>query len=160
MSAIGQVELDGDVSAWLEALPPYQEQTLRHMLESATPEEAAITWLEHSGPEHTAPLGALRTGANIFYDKLLAELRELFCGGERYAEERSSLIKEAKAGRAALIALVSAALAPHLGVAAVLIGPPIAIALAIIGRAGEGTACEAISTVIQRRSESALGSSD
>ena len=148
-----ELDLSGNLESWISALPSYQSRTISIMLAGREPESVALTWLQLSGPEDTVPLGAVRAGARLFLDRLIEELKILLCsdGDDYYENERQNLLKQAKAGRAALIALIAAALAPHVGASAALIGPPIAIVLALVGRAGQSATCEALQGLISSR---------
>jgi hypothetical protein len=148
----GDVDFSGSVNDWLAALPSYQKETMSGLLQGSSELEAAVQWLESAGPDQTAPLGAMRVGASLFLDKILSEMHALLCtSNQTYATERSQLLQRAQAGKASLIALMTAALAPHVGAAAVLLAPPVAIALAVVGRASRAATCEAIVALIEER---------
>lgn len=135
---------------WLTALPTYQQTVVREMLLHGEPEEIAIRWLSASGQTDTAPLGAARLGVTLFYEKLLEELRSLFCGTESaYESERGQLVAGAKAGQAAVVTLVSGTVAPAVGVSPVLLAPAVALTLYVVTRAGRETACELLDQMIQ-----------
>jgi hypothetical protein len=146
-----EVDLSGSTSEWVGALPRYQQTTVNAMLASADQEAVTLSWLESAGVEHTAPLGAMRTGARLFYDKLLEELHSFLCTSDSYDSERRQILRQAQAGKATLIAGITAAIAPHVGASAALIGPPVAITLAMVGRASRAATCEALGQFIQER---------
>lgn len=154
MTDVSTIDLSGNLEDWVVSLPTYQQTTILAMLEKTDELDVAIAWLQSSGHEQTAPLGAVRTAAALFYDTLLNELHAFLCIDSSYRLERQSLLKDAHAGKAAIIAAAAEALAPHLGTAAVLIGPPIAITLAIVGRASRAATCEALQKLIEERKAS------
>jgi hypothetical protein len=66
----------------------------------------------------------------------LDELHDLLCAGERYQEERASLVKEYKAGQSTFVASVAVVLAPHLGAGVQFVAAAVAVALSVIGQVG------------------------
>jgi hypothetical protein len=145
--------IEGDVNAWVQALPSYQRTHIEHMLETAGPIEVATEWLTSSGPKDTAPYGGLRVGAARFYDNLLLELQKLFCGGQEYEEDRERLGQAAGANKLVMVGTISAALAPHVGVAAAVLGPAIALTLGVVGNAGRTSICQTLEEMIAERAK-------
>lgn len=151
-----EVDFSGSINEWLAALPSYQQDTMSGLLQCSNELDAAVAWLESAGPDQTAPLGAIRVGASLFLDKLLTEVHAFLCtSSDSYQTERSQLLQRAQAGKASLIALITAAVAPQLGAAAVLLAPPVAITLAIVGRASRAATCEAVVALIEERKSAA-----
>lgn len=146
--------LEGNLRAWVEALPEYQRSHIERMLDSADPIDVATAWLEGSGPKDTAPYGGVRVGAARFYDNVLHELQKLFCGGQGYEEEREGLRKAAGASKLIAVGTISTAIAPHVGVAAAVLGPAIAVTLGVLGNAGKASICETLAEVIAARAVS------
>lgn len=147
-----QEVLTGDLDAWVQSLPRYQQQLLDRMLADRDPIEVALAWLTSAGPTDTAPFGGVRTGVNLFFEKLLEQIHLLMCErSPSYEQERGQLLASAKAGRATLITFVATAVAPHVGAAAALIAPAVAIVLAVVGRAGSEAWCETLSAMIAER---------
>lgn len=150
----------GDSQEWLTALPPYQQKLIRSMLVDSEPTDVAIAWLSASGPLYTAPLGAARRAANLFYENLLSEIHSLICTDEGYAVERRNLASRAQAGKAAVIIAVSDAVAPHVGTTPVLLAPAIALTFAVVARAGMDSVCTALAELIEKRKAEAQQPSD
>lgn len=149
-SAVSTVDslLIGDIQDWVSTLPQYQGDLIKQMLTSQSPEEVAISWLTSSGPADTAPFGAIRAGASLYYINLLRELQKLLCGNTEYQEERKTLATLSSTSKLAIVSLISTAIAPNVGGAAVVIAPVVTIALGLLASAGRSTACEALDTAI------------
>lgn len=143
--------LTGDVAEWVAVLPSYQRDLINNMLVDRDPTTVAVAWLSSSGPADTAPLGAARAGATLFYDNLLKQIQLLLCGGTDFEEERTRLLSDARAGRAMLVTGIATAVAPIVGAAAVVIAPAVALVLAVVARAGADAACETLSRMITQR---------
>jgi hypothetical protein len=140
--------IEGDVNAWVEALPSYQRAHIERMLKSAGPAEVATLWLTSSGPTDTAPFGGVRVSAARFYDNLLLELQKLFCGSQEYEEDRRQLGQAAGMGKLVVVGMISTAIAPHVGAAAAVLGPAIALTLGVVGNAGRTSICEALNELV------------
>jgi hypothetical protein len=143
--------LTGGLDDWLAALPRYQRDILEEMLDGSDPTDVALAWLSTTGPRDTAPYGGARAGASLFYEKLLEQIQILLCGDEGYEEERAQLLREARAGRSAIVGAIAATVAPAVGAAPVVIAPPIAIILAILVAAGTNALCETLERMIADR---------
>ncbi len=145
--------LQGDVHEWLEGLPPYQRSLVEEMVQRSDDlPDVAISWLAASGPRDTAPFGGVRGGATLFYDNLLTEIQQLFCGEDRYKSEREELKSAAAWTKMGIVSFVAFAIGPHIGVSAVVIAPAVAIVLAVLSRAGRNTVCGRIAALIADRS--------
>lgn len=126
----------GELSDWIEGLPPYQQDVVRDLVEaSPSLEAAAEAWLNVTPGGDVAPYGVRET-ASLFFDKFQDELYKLLCDGASYEATRAELVKELRVGRTAAVAIASAAIAPALGAAAPLIAPAVAIILTAIGHVG------------------------
>jgi hypothetical protein len=149
----GELEraLTGDLTDWLAALPNYQRELLDDMLAHKEPTDVALLWLSTTGPRDTAPFGGARVGAALFYEKLLEQIQVLVCGEQGYDDERAQLLRDARAGRSAIVACIASSVAPAVGAAPVVIAPPVAIILAILVAAGTNTLCETLENMIAER---------
>lgn len=153
--------LIGNLEEWVAGLPEYQQHLVKDLLATRPPAEAAQAWLNSSGPPRdTAPFGGIRTGANLFYEKLLRQIHLLLCGEAEYAEERQQLIRRARAGQATVVTAVATAVAPHVGATAVLIAPAVALTLAVVGGASREAACETLASMIARRENPSGGAEE
>ena len=139
-------ELDplfSEADDWLEALPPYQRQSVEVLLQSGkAPDDIARIWLTTPGPSNTFPYGGERF-ASVFYDKFLGELEKFVCDDPVYATDRRQLLQQAGAGKAFFVGAMAVAMAPHLGAAAALIAPAVALSLQTVSRMGARAWCEA-----------------
>lgn len=142
---------EGDVTDWVEALPAYQRELIMQMLAHRDPLEVALAWLNSTGPTNTEPFGAFRTASNAFYDSLLSQLFALLCGKTEFIDERRELIRNAKAGRTALVAATAGIIAPHLGISVVLVAPAIALTFAMMTQASKDSACATLKQLIDDR---------
>lgn len=153
--------ISGDVSEWLEVLPEYQRQSIATLLIDYDPVQVATIWLANSGPRDTAPFGGVRTAANNFYDKILQELQKALCGSSDYEAEREEISAATKGGgKLLLVSTLSTAIAPHVGAAAAVIAPAVTLTLAIVVKAGNATACDALAELIEVRSATESGEQD
>jgi hypothetical protein len=143
--------LAGDVGDWVGVLPDYQQELLNTMLVNSEPTAVAIAWLTGTGPRDTAPFGGIRAAASLFYDRLLEQMRLLLCTGEGFDEERAQLIRDARAGRAAIVTLIATAIAPHVDAAPVVIAPVVALTLAVVSGAGVDAICDTLESMIAER---------
>lgn len=143
--------LTGELAEWVAVLPAYQRDLITNMLADRDPTTVAVAWLSSTGAADTAPFGAVRAGATLFYDNLLKQMQLLLCGGTDFEEERQQLLRDARAGRAMFVTGIATALAPVVGAAAVVIAPAVALVLAVVARAGAGAACETLSSMIAER---------
>jgi hypothetical protein len=145
--------LTGTTSDWVDALPGYQAKLIEQMLAGGDDLlGVSEAWLSTRGPTSTESFGAGRTAKNAFLDSLLTQLCSLLCGTDAaLASERTELIRNAKAGRTALIAATSTLLAGHLGISAILLAAPIALIYAILARAGSDSVCATLEQLIEDR---------
>jgi hypothetical protein len=153
----------GETQDWISSLPPYQEQLVIQMLAGRDPVAVAVAWLSSTGPVDTAPFGAVRKGVNLFYDSVLTQIHKLLCGTTDYINERQSLLREARAGRTALVTAVSAIIAPHVGVSAALLAPPVALTFSVLSQAGNDAICGTLEQLIEdrrRQAEAPSGGTD
>lgn len=151
--------LRGDPEEWLAGLPGYQASLVSMMRESQPLTEVAVSWLAASGPRDTAPYGGARGAAAQFYDNLLREIQELFCGDDRYTTEREELKTAASWTKMGVVSFIALSIGPHVGAAAVVIAPAVAIVLAVLSRAGKTTLCDRIGALITERDELGASSS-
>ncbi len=143
--------LTGELAEWIGVLPAYQRNLINDMLVDRDPTTVAIAWLSSSGPADTAPFGAVRAGATLFYDNLLKQMQLLLCDGSSFEEERTQLLRDARAGRAMLVTGIATVLAPVVGAAAAVLAPAVALVLAVVARAGADAACETLTTMVAER---------
>jgi hypothetical protein len=149
------VTLSGELSDWLQALPPYQRGTVTQMLVGSDPIAVSLAWLSSTGPTNTEPFGAIRNAPNLFYDSMLNQLQSLLCGRQEWVKERGELINSAKAGRAAVVTAISGYIAPHLGASPILLAPAVALTLAMLTKAGSDSLCATLSQLIEDRKSAA-----
>lgn len=142
---------EGELADWVGALPEYQATTITQMLTTRGPVEVSMAWLGSTGPANTEPLGAIRTASNAFYDSLLSQMHTLLCSKTQRTSEHAELVRNAKAGRTALITGVATIIAPHLGASPMLIAPAVALTLALMAQAGKDSACAALKQLIEDR---------
>jgi len=143
----------GSVDEWLDTLPAYQAALLVELGGREEPAAAAARWLESAGPSNTAPLGALKTGGDLFFLNLLRQLRTLLCAtaDATLESERAAVVRQAALGRTATVTAVAGLLGPLLGVAPVLIAPALALVLAVLSQVGQATMCDVLSSLISAR---------
>lgn len=148
--SIDPEDLSGGLEDWIGGLPLYQQGSVRRLAETAPDlSRAAEAWLTVRASGDTAPYGG-RGRSSLFFETFLDELHDLLCGGDRYQQTRERVGEQLKTGHAAVVASISAAVAPSLGAAAPLIAPAVAIVLTIIGQVGLTTWC----TTQERRRDS------
>ena len=117
-----------DPSLWIEVLPKYQKDIVLVLLSKSDDyEEVASIWLNAS-PQNTYPYGAQKTN-RIFLDKLLDEIEAFLCGDIKYKNDISKLLKESKVVHTFFVSVMSAAIAPSLGVSGAVLAPVIVIIL-------------------------------
>lgn len=143
--------LHGEPAEWLTALPTYQRSLIGQMLQTQSPTEVAVSWLATSGPKDTAPFGGVRAGASLFYDNLLTEVQRLFCGHDRYAQEREELKSAASWTKMGIVSFIAMTIGPQVGASAVVIAPVVAMILAVLSSAGKETVCDGIKVLIADR---------
>lgn len=147
----------GAPGEWIDALPKYQRDHISRLLATNSPPEVARLWLSNSGPSDTAPFGGVKVAANRFYENFLSELQQLLCGTEKYKAERQQLQHAVGAGKLSIMGVVSAAIAPQIGVAAVVAIPVIAVTLSMLGNAGQKTLCQSLAEHIDQLRTAANG---
>jgi hypothetical protein len=135
------IELSTD--GWLDAVPNTQANLIRQMLESGSSEEQiAESWLSNTGATTTSGFGV---GGPIqtFFGNVKAEFVDFVCGGDKYAAERSqaqTIWKEH--GKIGLVAMIAAAIAPHVGLAAAAILPVIALLMSLATKVSLNAFCK------------------
>jgi hypothetical protein len=125
----------GSAEDWLSTLPEYQRQIVDQLLTTATPEEAAMAWLAASGPANTQVFGASQ-GRVDFYERVSNEVRKFLSENREYSEDRARLLSEIQPTPTLLVATISAAIAPELGLAAALVAPAITLVLILAAKVG------------------------
>jgi hypothetical protein len=145
--------LTGTTSDWVDTLPGYQAELVKQMLADGDDLlGVSEAWLSTRGPTTTEPFGAVRTAKNAFLDSVLRQLNSVLCGTEAaLASDRAELIRDAKAGRTALVAGTATLLAGHLGISAILLAAPVALIYAILARAGSDSICATLQQLIEDR---------
>lgn len=146
----------GAIDEWVSALPSYQARTIREMIANeGDPAVVAEKWLGASIAENTVPLGAVRVGADVFYDNLLKELKKLLCTREAYAAEKKGLIKQLSLGRTAAATYIASAISPEIHVSSTILVPALVLIFAVISNAGSESICAALTEMITKRQEKA-----
>jgi hypothetical protein len=144
-------ELTGVMSLWIETIPEYQRTSIKNLLDTHNPSEVAEMWLSASGPANTATLGAMKAGADAFYDNVLSELKSLICTHDGYESERKQILGNLKAGRTTIVTMISITISSHVNVSPVLLAPVIAITLGILANSGSAGTCAALSELVKSR---------
>lgn len=135
------IELSPD--GWLDAVPKAQANLILQMLEGGTSEEQiAEMWLSSTGAATTSGFGA---GGPIqtFFVNVKAEFIDFVCGDDKYAAERSQAQTVWKEhGKIGLVAMIAAAIAPHVGLAAAAILPVIALLMSLVAKVSLNAFCK------------------
>lgn len=130
-----------DADRWIQSLPRYQQVRLNSLLSAGiTLEEAAEKWLS-ANVENTYPFGAEKKD-NIFVDRIRDEVRLFLCGSEEYESVRSKIESNGNIIHTYFIGVLSAAIAPQLGLAAAFLAPVIALILVSISQIGLNAWCK------------------
>lgn len=132
---------NGDIDDWLLELKPYQKNTMRQILKSCSPEEAAEKWITATGPENTVPFGGSRD-TKPFWDKFSSEFKSFICDEGAYVEEKEALIAESSITKSILISAISATIGATIGYTATLLAPAVAILLCTVGKIGKNAYCK------------------
>jgi hypothetical protein len=131
------IELDEASIDWLECLPPTPKRVLGQLIAAgSTPEEAIELWLGAGRGGIVVQMGGVGTVNKQSYSaQFLAEVRLLICTNDpKYKSLRDQMPKINKGSLAGATALVSTALAPHLGVATALVAPAVVLAFMAISK--------------------------
>lgn len=141
----------GNADNWIQSLPRYQQERLKSLLSTGlTFEDAANKWLS-ANVENTYPFGAEKKD-NVFIDRILDEIRDFLCGSEEYESVRSKIKSNANIVHVYFVGVLSAAIAPKLGVAAVFLAPVVALLLASIGQISLNVWCKTKETIRDQES--------
>lgn len=136
--------LTGNVAEWLEALPAYQRDPLRELIERGLPVDEVIDRWTSASAENTYRFGTeLRTGdKSLFREKFLLELEGFLCGSDKYSKEREGLFGEKSAARTYVVSAIAVGIAPYLGVTGAFLAPIVALTLASLGKISVNSWCE------------------
>jgi len=133
---IPNIELD----EWLSTLKPYQSKTLKELIASSTPDEAAEKWITATGPQNTISFGGEKD-TKPFWNNFKEEFKKFICDGEAYTEERNALLAEGPISNALMVSVISSAIGAQIGFAATLLAPAVVVLLYSIGKIGRNAYC-------------------
>ena len=129
-----------EIDEWLSVLKPYQQKSIKALIEASAPEEAAQNWITARGPRNTIPFGGERD-TKPFWDKFKSEFRKFICDDEAYSEERNALLVEGPISKALMVSVISSAIGANIGYTATLLSPAIVIFLYTVGKMGRNAYC-------------------
>ena len=130
----------GNLDEWLAELKPYQQKTMRELLQSVSEEEAAMRWVSAQGPSNIVAFGGAQD-AKPFWDRFKAEFRRFLCDDEAYVEDKKALSGHATATKTLLISSLSAAIGASIGQAATLLAPAVTVMLFLAAKMGRNAFC-------------------
>ena len=132
---------EATIESWLGELKPYQANTLRELLRTNDPEQAAKAWLSSNGPQNTIQFGGVGD-RNAFWDQFIEEFNAFVCDDRSYSKEKKTLVGETASAKMMLISTISGVLGAKLGFSAALLAPAITLTLAIVGKMGRNAYCK------------------
>ena len=129
------------VQEWINALKPYQSNSVSQLVDAYGEEEAIKRWLSANGPNSTIKFGGTGNSPEPFFFMFKEEFSKFICGDESYSKYREQLMAETPIAKTIYISCISAALGAALGYAATLLAPAVAIMLHIVGAMGVNAWC-------------------
>jgi hypothetical protein len=125
-----------DADAWLGTLPPYQRDSIIELQgKGQSLDQITETWLGASAMT-TAPFssGSSPQPAPSFLSKLKDEIAAFLCGAERYEDERTKVLGQAKHLPTVVVSAISVAIAEYVNVTAAVLMPVVALILASLSK--------------------------